>query len=292
MNVSDQILNDISKNGFLYDDRGDPEAVNTWMVRNIMRANTGPKAKPAYLAVTVPQHMGLDGRMKLEGLVYRVYDDSVAVKIDTAAVRHDLYDVFRYRGLFTSDGTYLDKPYKDENAYRLTQNYAAGHLQLGFRYRLDGKRAEAIAELKRILRMYPTFPAVRPALGMFYLENGDTAQGLAFFEESRKIAPNDPDLAYYHGVALGLSGHLDEAKARLNQAIDLSPDDGQTYFALYSLLADHGRGAEAADVLKRWLARHPDDQQARMLLGQMGVGTGTTIAPPGGPGGGGVVGIP
>jgi tetratricopeptide (TPR) repeat protein len=293
MDVSDQVLNDIGTRGYLYDDKGEPEAVNTWMVRNIMRANKGAAEKPAYLAVTVPNHMGLDARMKLEGLVYRVYDDSVGVKIDTAAVRHDLYDVFRYRGLFTEDGTYLDKPYKDENAYRLTQNYAAGHLQLGFRYRLDGKRPEAIAELQRILRMYPTFPAVRPALGMFYLENGDTAKGIAFFEESRKVAPRDPDLAYYHGVALGLSGRIDEAKVRLNEAIDLAPDDGQTYFALYSLLADHGRGAEAADVLKRWLARHPDDAQARALLGQMGAGAGPSIAPPGGPGGGaGVVGIP
>ena len=294
MDVSDQTLGEIGTRGYLFDDRGEPEAVNTWMVRNIMRANKGPAEKPAYLAVTVPNHMGLDARMKLEGLVYRVYDDSVSVKIDTAAVRRDLYDIFKYRGLFTHDGTYLDKPFKDENAYRLTQNYAAGHLQLGFRYRMDGKRKEAVAELERILRMYPTFPAVRPALGMFYLEAGDTAQGIAFFEKSKAITPRDPDLAYYHGIALGLTGRIDEAVTRLNDGISIAPDDGQTYFALYSLLADHGRLAEAGDVLRRWLARHPDDSQARMMLERIG-GAGPTgsLAPPGGPGGGvGGAGIP
>jgi len=294
MDVSDQTLAEIGTRGYLFDDRGEPEAVNTWMVRNIMRANKGPAEKPAYLAVTVPNHMGLDARMKLEGLVYRVYDDSVSVKIDTAAVRRDLYDIFKYRGLFTHDGTYLDKPFKDENAYRLTQNYAAGHLQLGFRYRMDGKRKEAVAELERILRMYPTFPAVRPALGMFYLEAGDTAQGIAFFEKSKAITPRDPDLAYYHGIALGLTGRIDEAVTRLNDGISIAPDDGQTYFALYSLLADHGRLAEAGDVLRRWLARHPDDSQARMMLERIG-GAGPTgsLAPPGGPGGGvGGAGIP
>ena len=294
MDVSDQTLSEIGSRGYLFDDNGEPEAVNTWMVRNIMRANKGPAKKPAYLAVTVPNHMGLDGRMQLEGLVYRIYDDSVSVKIDTAAVRKDLYEIFRYRGLFTEDGTYLDKPYKDENAYRLTQNYAAGHLQLGFRYRMDGKRKEAIAELERILRMYPTFPAVRPALGMFYLENGDTAQGIAFFEKSKPLAPRDADLAYYHGIALGLTGRIDEAAVRLNEGIAIAPDDGQTYFALYSLLADHGRLAEAGDVLRRWLARHPDDTQARMMLERIG-GAGPTgsLAPLGGPGAGvGGAGIP
>ncbi len=292
MDVSDDVLAQIGTRGYLFDDQGQPEAVNTWMVRNIMRANTGVKERPAYLAVTVPNHMGLDARLKLEGLVYRVYPDSVAgAKIDTAAVRHDLYDVFHYRGLFTSDGTYLDKPYKDENAYRLTQNYAAAHLQLGFRYRLDKKPELAVAELERILRMYPTFPAVRPALGMFHLEVGDTAKALAFFQKSEKIAPRDADLAYYHGIALGLSGNLDGAVKRLNSAIGLAPDDGQSYFALYSLLYDHGRVAEAADVLKRWLARNPDDPQARRMLESIaGPGASPSIAPPGGPGGpGGVI---
>jgi tetratricopeptide (TPR) repeat protein len=294
MDVSDQTLGEIGARGYLFDDNGEPEAVNTWMVRNIMRANKGPVEKPAYLAVTVPNHMGLDGRMKLEGLVYRVYDDSVGVKIDTAAVRKDLYEIFKYRGLFTADGTYLDKPFKDENAYRLTQNYAAGHLQLGFRYRMDGRRKEAVAELERILRMYPTFPAVRPALGMFYLEAGDTAAGIAFFEKSKAITPRDADLAYYHGIALGLTGRIDEASARLNDAISLAPDDGQSYFALYSLLADHGRMAQAGDVLRRWLARHPDDTTARSMLDRIGGGGPTgSLAPPGGPGGGvGGAGIP
>jgi tetratricopeptide (TPR) repeat protein len=286
MDVSDEVLAEIGNRGYLLDDQGQPENVNTWMVRNIMRANTGAKERPAYLAVTVPNHMALDKRLKLEGLVFRIYPDSVGVKIDTTEMRKDLYQVFRYRGLFTNDGTYLDKPYKDENAYRLTQNYASGHLQLGFRYRLDGRRAEAVAELERIMRMYPTFPAVRPALGMFYLEIGDTAKGLAFFDQSEKVTPRDPDLAYYHGIALGLTGNVDGAAKRLNDAIDLAPDDGQSYFALYSILFDHGRIAEAADVLKRWLARHPEDPQARRMLEQIaGPGATSSLAPPGGPGG-------
>jgi hypothetical protein len=34
--------------------------------------------------------------------------------------------------------------------------------------------------------------------------------------------------------------------ARLNEGIAIAPDDGQTYFAIYSLLADHGRSPRPA----------------------------------------------
>lgn len=300
MNVDDRQLEVIRTQGYMTDPDGRPEQVSAWMVRNILAANleAGLDKRPAYLAVTVPNHMGLDPRLSLEGLVFRVHDDTVAARLDTTAIRRNLYEVFRYSNLYTEDGTYIEKPYKDENAYRLTQNYAAAHMQLGFRYRLDGRRTEAVAELERILRMYPTFPAVRPALGMFFLENGDTARALAFFEESRPITPRDKDLAYYHAVALGLAGRIDESLARFREAIELDPDDGQSYFAAYSIGRDGGRPAEAAAVLRQWVTRHPDDAQAVQMLRQLeaemgqGPGAGGSIAPPGGPGGGATGGQP
>jgi hypothetical protein len=296
MNVDDSTLEVVRTQGYLTSPSGEPMQVSTWMVANILEANraSGVDQRPAYMAVTVPNRMGLDERMSLEGLVYRVHDDSVAARIDTLAIRKNLYEVFKYDGLYAPDGTYLEKPYKDENAYRLTQNYAAAHLQLAFRYRLDGKRTEAIAELERVLRMYETFPAVRPALGMFHIENGDTARALAFFEESKKVTPGDKDLAYYHAVSLGLVGHVDASIARFKDAIALDPDDGQAYFALYSIAREGGRIDDAAWALRQWVARHPDDQQAAAMLQELEGGgpvpgmepEAGSIAPPGGPGGG------
>ena len=299
MDVDDRTLEIVRTQGYLTLPTGEPIQVSTWMVGNILQANqaAGVDQRPAYLAVTVPNKMGLDSRMTLEGLVYRVYDDSVATRLDTLKVRRNLYDVFKYDGLYAKDGTYLEKPHKDENAYRLTQNYAAAHLQLAFRYRLDGDRPRALEELERVLRMYPTFPAVRPALGMFYIENGDTAKALAFFDQSLAITPGDKDLVYYAAVAHGLTGDIDRSHRLFQQAIALDPDDGQAYFANYSILRDAGRLKDAAAVLRAWLARHPDDTQAAGLLreleGALSGGvvpppaeTPGSIAPPGGPGGG------
>jgi hypothetical protein len=283
MSVTNETLGTIARQGYLFDDQGRPEAVSSWMVRNILAANQGPAEKPAYLAVTVPNRMGLDNRLALEGVVYRVHDDSVASRVDIPTTKRNLYEVFVYRGLFAEDGTFLPKPYKDTNAYRLTQNYAAAHLQLAFALRAQGRTQEAQPELERILRMYPNFPGVRPALGMFYLEAGDTAKSLEFFAKNAHLAPNDLEFIYYHGIALGIAGDVDNAAARFEDAIRLQPDDAQSYLAQYSLYLEAGRRADAARVLRRWVDRHPEDERSQMLLRELGGGP-SSIAPPGGPG--------
>jgi tetratricopeptide (TPR) repeat protein len=283
MSVTDEMLETIRRQGYLFDEQGRPEAVSGWMVRNILANNTGASEKPVFLAVTVPNRMGLDNRLTLEGVVYRIADDSTAQRVNIDVTRHNLYDVFLYRGLFAKDGTFLEKPYKDTNAYRLTQNYAAAHLQMAFTLRQQGRIREAIPELERILRMYPGFPAVRPALGMFYLEAGDTAQSLAFFAKNTQVAGNDIEFIYYHAVVLGLTGDVDNAAKRFEDAIRLAPDDAQSYLAEYSLFLEAGRRTDAANVLRRWVERHPEDERSQQLLRQLG-GSDPSIAPRGGPG--------
>jgi tetratricopeptide (TPR) repeat protein len=284
MSVTNETLATIARQGYLFDDQGQPEAVSSWMVRNILAANQGAVEKPAYLAVTVPNRMRLDNRLSLEGVVYHIHDDTTAARVDIEATRRNLYDKFMYRGLFQKDGTFIDKPYKDTNAYRLTQNYAAAHLQMAFALRSAKRTSEALPELERILRMYPTFPGVKPALGMFYLEAGDTAASLAFFAKQAAASANDIEFIYYHAIALGITGDVDNAARRFEDAIRLQPDDSQSYYAEYSLYLEAGRRADAARVLGRWVQRHPEDERSQQLLRQLG-GTESGIAPPGGPGG-------
>src|SRR5678816_1022961 len=122
------------------------------MAKHILRVNregaTGWK-KPAYFAVTVPEHAGFDPYFALEGLVYRVNRDSLQDPVDEPVTRHSLYSLFKYRGLFNPDGSWDKKVYKDDNAATLSRNYAAAHLQLAFWYRKRNEMARSIAELER-----------------------------------------------------------------------------------------------------------------------------------------------
>src|SRR5262249_50552739 len=146
--ITDEQLVQVRENGYLPDpNTGQPEMVNHWMVLDILKANQNKK--PAYIAVTVPDHHGLDSLMVAEGLVLRVYPDTIRDDagygytgrnwMDAEKIRHNLYDVFLYRNLFDKDGNYVTHPYKDENARRLSQNYAAAHQQLAYDYRRQKK---------------------------------------------------------------------------------------------------------------------------------------------------------
>ena len=45
------------------------------------------------------------------------------------ATIHNLQDVYQYRGLLKADGTFDASVYKDDNAMKLVQNYAAAYIE-------------------------------------------------------------------------------------------------------------------------------------------------------------------
>ena len=273
MSISDEQLDIVREYGYFLDQQGRLVLVNAWMVQNIMAANRGQK--PAYLAVTVPEHHGMDPRMVLEGVVYRIHEEPVSIGdgiyatsnafIDEATVVKRLYDDFEYRYLFEEDGTFINVPYKDDNARRLAQNYAAAHIQLAYHFRRQQEYPKAIAELQRVVRMFPDFHSVKGQLGVFYLEMGDTAQAIDFLQRETQGTPN-ADLLYYYGVTLGYAGRLDEAVAALREVGRMDPSDPQAYLAAFSFLNDAGRLEEAKLVLEELLRVQPQNQQARRYL--------------------------
>jgi tetratricopeptide (TPR) repeat protein len=297
MQVTDADLEMVRYYGAMRDPRtGQPTAVNDAMVQNILATNLS--TRPVYLAVTVPNHHGLDDRLVLEGLVMRVSPEPVVAGatigftgknwLDIGRTDENLYRKFQYRSLFDDNGNWLAVPYKDENTRRMSQNYGAAHLQLAYEYRRRGEYDKAIAELQRILRMFPDYP-VAGLLGLFYLDSGDSTRAIAHFREQMQRRPNDTDLIYYYGVALGFLGQTDSAVAMLLRAGESDPNEVQAYKAAYGLLLQEGRQAEAGQVLQRLVERHPDDPEVRAYLEAMDSTRGSWLgdgAPPPPPGAG------
>jgi Tfp pilus assembly protein PilF len=274
--ITNEQLAQVKESGYLEDPiTGQPEMVNHWMVLDILKANRN--RQPAYIAVTVPDHQGLDSSMVAEGLVLRVYPDSIRDDqgygytgrnwMDAEKIRHNLYDVFLYRNLFDKEGNYVTHPYKDDNARRLSQNYAAAHQQLAYEYRRQKKYDQAIAELAYVNRMFPDFSPVEGVMGLFIMDSGDTAKALAYFADRAKKHPNS-DVYYYWGVALGFLGHTDDAVQKLLKAGELDPDEVQAYKAAYALLMQAGRKQQAANVLQTLIEKHPEDPDVQQYLQQ------------------------
>jgi len=167
--------------------------------------------------------------------------------------------------LFLADGTWDTTVFKDENASTLTRNYAAAHLQLADHYQRSGQMPLAIAELERVERMFPSMVDVQVPLGKFYLDAGDTVRAAALFERMLRRSPDSPDAHYYMAVARMFQNRLQEALRSFDRAIELDPDYFYAYLGAYTMLWQAGQTDPSLAYLKRWLDRHPDDQQVRGL---------------------------
>lgn len=267
IDLDDRIVKELGV-GAIQDSAGHLMMTNAFMTQHIMaedRTATGWKTQP-YFAVTVPEHFGFDKHFSLEGLVYRVNPDTLHSDLDVQATRHNLYDVFKYRGLFLSDGAWDTTVYKDENASTLSRNYAAAHIQLAFYYRKQGQIRQAIAEMERVSRMFPDYTDILAPLGGFYMDAGDTDRAIALFHRLATRDPANPEAHYYLGATLLYRGQPQLALPEFNTAIQLDPNYNQPYYAAYYALKEMGQDQRAAEYLMKWVDLHPDDAAARNLL--------------------------
>ncbi|MCC6651175.1 MAG: tetratricopeptide repeat protein, partial [Candidatus Eisenbacteria bacterium] len=265
----DDRMVDVLGMGAVQDDRGNYIQTNEVMVHHLLqnaRNADGTWKNQPYFAVTVPEHYGYDNQFVLEGLVYKVLKDSVGAGIDVAATRKALYETFRYRGLFTADGSKDEKVYKDENSETLSRNYAAAHLQLAFHYRRQGDLAGAIAEMNQIVKGFPDFPEVQLPLGTFLMETGDTAKAMSFFADLARRNPNNPETRYYYGASLAIQGDMAGSLREFEASIALDPSYDQPYFGAYTTLRATGQEEQAFSYLQRWAQLNPNDPRAAGIL--------------------------
>jgi hypothetical protein len=255
--------------GMVQDPTGRIVYTNEFMVHQLLERDRNPdgswKRQP-YFAVTVPEHYGYEKLFALQGLVYEVRKDSTTAGLDVAATNKALYETFRYRGLFTADGSWDTKVFKDDNSETLSRNYAAAHLQLALHYRRAGDLKKGIAEMERICRMFPSYPEIQTPLGLFYMEDGDTAKAFQLYHRLATQFPGSAEARYYYGASLAVQGQLPDAVREFEAAVALEPDYAQAYYGIYSGLRQMGNREAALGALQRWIENVPNDPQAGALL--------------------------
>ena len=283
IDLSDDIIRRLGVGAFR-DDSGRIIYTNEFMVRHILEQSRrdGGWVKQPYFAVTAPDHRGYDPYLTLEGLVYRVNPDTLQGAIDVPATEHNLYNRFRYGGLFNPDGSWDRTVFKDESAVTLSRNYASAHVQLAFHQRRQGRLDRAIMEMERVQRMFPDYTDVLIWLGGFYMEKGDTAGATTLFHALVQRQPDNPEVHYYYGVTLSFQRDLTGALREFDAAIRLDPGYAQSYYGAYYTLGQAGQVERALGYLQRLLEVNPAEQQAQGILQRMRpqAARGSPIPPP------------
>lgn len=235
-------------------------------VQDILKTNRWER--PVYLAVTVPDQMGLDKQLTLEALVFRVSAKETGRAIDLDKTMHNLYDVFLYKGLLDKNRAYDNSVYKDENAYRLVQNYTAAHVQAAYQLQMTGRAEQAIRVIQDAVKISPDFPGLLEYIGRLYEDTGKLAEAEKIYLEGVSRYPDAPEFHFHLGVTYYQNGKVDEGIAELRRAAELNQQYFDWFSALFTALWQTGRRAEAVDVLRTWARAHPEDREGATYLRQ------------------------
>jgi hypothetical protein len=251
-------------------------------VQDIVKTNEW--RKPLYLAVTVPDQMDLEKRLTLEGLVFRLQEHETSRAIDVPKTLKNIYEVFKYDGLLDKNRAYDTTVYKDENAYRLVQNYTAAHVQAAYQLQINGELAQATRILEDAAKISPDFPGLLEYLGRIYEDTGRREDAEKLYREGMRRFPGSPEFHYRLGVMRFEAGHVEEGISELRRATELSQQYFDWFSALFTALWQSGRYAEAVDVLRTWVRAHPEDREGAAYLHQfedsLRLLTGRAPAPP------------
>jgi tetratricopeptide (TPR) repeat protein len=260
--------------------------------RSIIEA-TG-EDRPIYFAVTVADYMGLEQRLKLEGLAFRLLPEESRGLVDVEKTLNNLYRVYSYRGLLrpTDEGVVVSAPdlndipemiriedldfsgqyeydtrvYKDINTRRLVTNYAAAHLRLCINYIESREYDKAVRELERAVKISPGYEGYKDIAVATYGYAGhiDKAESLALEFIARE--PRNTNLYMQIFNVYRRANRMGDAEQVLIRLINALPDSPDGYSLLTSFYRDQRRPAKAADVVRKWLQLHPGDRSASNLL--------------------------
>jgi tetratricopeptide (TPR) repeat protein len=114
--------------------------------------------------------------------------------------------------------------------------------------------------------------------GLIFMERGDYATALSYYDRALAFTPNYWSLEINLGIANGGLHRTVDAERHFLRAIELAPNMADPYFFYSRWLASVGRTAESAPRLEKALAINPYSFDTRHLLMQVYSETGNTAA--------------
>jgi tetratricopeptide (TPR) repeat protein len=239
--------------------------VKDFAVQNIISANNWER--PLYLAVTVPDQMGLESRLLMEGLSFKVVpEEGEGPRVDVDVTLHNLYNVFKFDGLLDETRSFKDTPYKDGNTMNLIQNYCAAHVHSAHSLKREGKLAEALREFEAAKAISPWYSGIVVSLGDLYEQMGALDKAEEHYKGIMEYHSDDPRLPYKYGTLLSKMNRKSEALEMLSGALRRHPSVFYLHAGMYATYKSMGEDAKAREVLENWLRGHPEDTRVREFL--------------------------
>jgi predicted CXXCH cytochrome family protein len=139
-------------------------------------------------------------------------------------------------------------------------------LNLGALYRDQGRMDEARSAITKAIELDPTFVPAAVSLADLTRSEGDESAAEAVLRQS--LAANPQSGALWHALGLSLirEKRVPDAIVSLAKAVEYAPEEPRFGYVYGVALHDTGNRAEAIEVLKSALTRHPYDRDILWAL--------------------------
>ena len=153
----------------------------------------------------------------------------------------------------------------DESLFRhavaATRDNEVAHLNLGVALERQGRDAEAVAEYREALRIYPKSSDTHNNLANLFDTMGETNAALAEYQEAIRLDPKSTAPRNNLGTLYVKLGRLDDAMKQYAESGQLDPKDAHAYFLMGKVLLREGRDGEAISQFQKAAQLAPDDFQ-------------------------------
>jgi Tfp pilus assembly protein PilF len=170
--------------------------------------------------------------------------------------------------LYMTLGRSADAESELKAALSLDPSFVPAAVTLADFYRALGRDGEAEPVLRAMIARYPDAAAPHHALGLWLVRAGRRAEAVAELKRAAELAPDDPRMAYVYAVALAQN---DRAKAikELQRSLARNPYHRETLSALAAFSRDAGATADALRYAETLAQLEPDDPSIKAFVRQL-----------------------
>jgi tetratricopeptide (TPR) repeat protein len=198
---------------------------------------------------------------------------SIATGPLNARVGFDSAESMRSQYEFLVGGVLVEQGRFDEAERRFRASSAAGYAPaeaaLADVFRRQGRRAEALAALRALVRADPANAAAHRGLAVALAEGKQYGEAESEFRAALARDPNDWESLSGLGNVLHATGRLDEAIAQHQAAIERNPSYAPAHYNLACVYFLQERFAEAEKEFRAALRVDPLLAEARWYLADM-----------------------
>lgn len=132
-----------------------------------------------------------------------------------------------------------------------------------------GRLGAALAIYERLLRAHPGRADILQMRGLLDVERGDAEAALEWMERAAARAPRAGSVQVNLAMIYAMLARLGDARAAYERACALMPDHPRPRLGLVGVLRSMGEGEQAERLAREVTARHPEEPEAPLALGEL-----------------------